>query len=350
MTTGSQCASRSAPARESSCPAQRRRRLRRLCAVTLAAVASLAAGVAGAQTAAWPSKPLKIVVTYPTGGTTDAAARQLAERLAPVLGQPVLVENRAGASGSIGMDAVAKSAPDGHTIAFAAISPVTLNPHVMKVPYDAMKDIAPLARVMFSPVYVLATPAFTGKTFDDAIAQARARPGRVNLATSGIATVGHLMLEAIRRRAQVDINHVPYKGGGQVLTDAVGGQFELLTSNPSPTLNAMIAQGKLRVLAVAAPSRLPALPDTPTLAELGYPGANLTSVFGLFAPAKTPPEVMKRLNAEINRIVQSRDMTERLEKLDNVVSTGTVEQFAAQVAAEFDANARIVREAGIRAE
>ena len=325
-------------------------RVRRSLLALPAAIGGAHALSAFAQTSTWPSRPVKIIVPYPTGGTTDAATRQIAERLSPLIGQPVLVENRAGASGNIGMDAVAKAAPDGHVLAFAAISPVTLNPHVMRVPYDPLKDIAPVARVMFSPVYLLATPAFTGKSFEDIIAQARARPGRLNLATSGIATVGHLMLEQIKRRAQVDINHVPYKGGSQVLTDAVGGQFELFTSNPSPALNAMIAQGKLRILAVAAPARLPALPDMPTLAELGHPAANITSVFGLFTTGRTPPEVIARMNALINQVVQSRDMQERLGRLDNVVSTGTVEQFAAQLAAEYESNARVVREAGIRAD
>jgi tripartite-type tricarboxylate transporter receptor subunit TctC len=203
---------------------------------------------------------------------------------------------------------------------------------------------------MYSPVYMLATSAFTGKDFNEAIAQAKARPGSVRLATSGIATVGHLMLEQIKLAAGVDIVHVPYKGGGQVVADAAGGQFELFTSNPSPGVNSLMAQGRLRVLAVTGPQRLATMPTVPTLLELGYPDANLTSQFGVFAPARTPEAVVKRLNAEINKAVAAPDLADRLAKLDNVPSTTGPEQFARTIRAEYDANARIVAKANIRAD
>jgi len=175
---------------------------------------------AAAQT--FPSKPVRIIVVYPTGGTSDAVTRLLAEKIAPALGQQVLVENRGGAGGAIGMDAMAKSAPDGHTLAFSAISPLTLLPHVGKVPYDPLKDVAAVASVMYSPVYLLATPAFSGRDFADLVAQAKAKPGSLRAGTSGIATLGHLMVEQLRL-AGVDLTHVPYRGGGQVITDAAGG-------------------------------------------------------------------------------------------------------------------------------
>ena len=298
----------------------------------------------------FPAKVLRLIVVYPPGGTSDAVARPLADKLSAQLGQQVIVENKGGAGGAIGMDALAKSAPDGHTLAFSAISPVTLLPHVSKVAYDPLKDIAPVASVMYSPVYMLATPAFAGKDFGEAVAQAKAKPGSVRLATSGIATVGHVMLEQIKLAAGVDIVHVPYKGGGQVVTDAAGGQFELFTSNPSPAVNGLIAQGRLRVLAVTGPQRLATMPGTPTLLELGYPDANLTSQFGIFAPARTPEAVLKRLNAEINKALAAPDMAERLVKLDNLPSPSSIEQFAKTVRAEYDANARIVARAHIRAD
>ena len=299
---------------------------------------------------AYPSKVIRLIVVYPPGGTSDAVARPLADKLIAQLGQQVIVENKGGAGGAIGMDAMAKSPPDGYTLAFAAISPVTLLPHVSKVPYDALKDIAPVASVMYSPVYMLATSAFTGATFPDAIAQAKAKPGSVRLATSGIATLGHLMLEQIKLKAGVDIVHVPYKGGGQVITDAAGGQFELFTSNPSPGVNTLLQQGRMRVLAVAAPQRLPAMPTIPTMTELGYPESNLTSQFGVFAPAKTPDAVIRRLNAEINKALGAPDLADRLVKLDNVPSPGSVEQFVKTVRGEYEANARIVAKAQIRAD
>ena len=310
----------------------------------LAAVLALPAA---AQT--FPSKPVRIIVVYPPGGTSDAVTRLLAEKLAATLGQQVLVENRGGAGGAIGMDAMAKSAPDGHTIAFSAISPVTLLPHVGKVPYDALKDIAPLASVMYSPVYLLATPSFAGKDFADVVAQSKAKPGSLRVGTSGIATLGHLMVEQLRI-AGLDLTHIPYKGGGQVITDAAGGQFELFTANPSPGVNTMLQQGKFRILAVAAPKRLPALPAIPTMTELGYPDSNYTSHFGFFAPSKAPEAVLKRLHAEINAALALPDVADRLVKLDNVVAPSSVEQFAQVVRREYEANAKIVAKAGIRSE
>ena len=297
----------------------------------------------------WPTRPVRIIVVYPPGGTSDAVTRLLAEKLAPALGQQVLVENRGGAGGAIGMDAMAKSVPDGHTLAFSAISPLTLLPHVGKVPYDPLKDVAAVASVMYSPVYLLATPAFAGRDFTDLVAQAKAKPGSLRAGTSGIATLGHLMVEQLRL-AGVELTHVPYRGGGQVITDAAGGQFELFTANPSPGVNALIQQGKFRILAVAAPRRLAALPAVPTMAELGYADSSYTSHFGVFAPGRTPQATLARLHAEINAALSSPEVAERLVKLDNVVAPLSAEQFAQVIRSEYEANARIVAKAGIRSE
>jgi tripartite-type tricarboxylate transporter receptor subunit TctC len=316
----------------------------RLALLVLAAALALPAA---AQT--FPSKPVRIIVVYPPGGTSDAVARLLAEKLAPVLGQQVVVENRGGAGGAIGMDAMAKSAPDGHTLAFSAISPLTLLPHIGKLPYDALKDVAPVASVMYAPVYLLATPAFAGRDFGELVALAKAKPGMLRVGTSGIATLGHLMVEQLRI-AGLDLVHVPYKGGGQVITDAAGGQFELFTANPSPGVNAMLQQGRFRILAVAAPRRLPALGAVPTLTELGYPDSNYSSHFGLFAPAKAPEAALRRLHDAINAALALPEVADRLTRLDNVVAAGTAEQFAQAIRREYDTNARVVAKAGIRSE
>ena len=322
--------------------------LARLACLLLAAAL---AWPAAAQTfpQSFPSRPIRIIVVYPPGGTSDAVTRLLAEKLTPALGQPVVVENRGGAGGAIGVEAMAKSAPDGHTLAFSAISPLTLLPHVGKVPYDPLTDIAAVASVMYSPVYLLATPAFTGKDFADLAAQAKAKPGALRAGTSGIATLGHLMVEQLRL-AGIGLTHVPYRGGGQVITDAAGGQFELFTANPSPGVNALIQQGKFRILAVAAPRRLAALPAVPTMIELGYPASNYTSHFGIFAPRRTPETVLKRLHADINAALASPEVIERLMKLDNVVAATSTEQFSQVIRREYEANARIVAKAGIRSE
>jgi tripartite-type tricarboxylate transporter receptor subunit TctC len=298
----------------------------------------------------WPSKPIHLIVAYPSGGVSDVVARALADKLSAQMNTPVVVENRAGASGSIGVDAVAKAAPDGYTLGFAAVSPLTLSPHLGKSPFDAVKDIAPVASVMYSPVLLLATPASDSKDLKDLVATARARPGAVRWATSGQASLGNIMLEQFKAGARVDITHIPYKGGGQQITDALGGQFEVLSVNTSPTLVQYMKTGKLRALAVGAPARLEALPSVPTLAELGYPAANMTSLFGVFAPAAVPQPVLDRLNAEINRALAQPDLRARLLASDNVPTGGSRAEFAKLIAAESDNNARIIKAAGIKAE
>ena len=232
----------------------------------------------------WPAKPLKIIVAYPPGGTSDQVARALAERLAARLGVAVTVDNKAGASGTLGVNAVAKAPADGYTLAFSAISPLTLSPHLGKSLFDPLQDLAPVANVMYSPVLILATPASQDADFKALLATARARPGALRWATSGQASLGHVVLEQIRDLARVDITHIPYKGGGPQITDALGGQFEVLSVNASAAVLQHIRSGKLRALAVGAPRRLDSLPGVPTLAELGQPAANLSSFFGLLAP------------------------------------------------------------------
>jgi tripartite-type tricarboxylate transporter receptor subunit TctC len=305
---------------------------------------------ARAQAQHWPNKAIKIIVPYPTAGVSDTIVRMLAERLTVVLGQPVIIENRAGAGATLGMDMVARAAPDGYTLGFAAISPLTLNPHVMKVPYDSLKDFAPVGSAMYSPIYLLATPKFKGKTFDDVIAMSRANPGSLTVATSGYGTVGHIMLEQLNKKAGITLTHVPYKGGAQISTDALGGQFDLMFANPYANLNAMIEQGKLNPLAVGSPNRLANLPQMRTFAELGFPEVNLTSLFGFFAPGGTPLEIINQLNTEINKVLNEPDTQARVKKVENLVITSTPAAFAAIIKQEFAANARIVKEADIKAE
>ncbi|MEO8023505.1 tripartite tricarboxylate transporter substrate binding protein [Polaromonas sp.] len=299
---------------------------------------------------AWPARPIRIVVAYPPGGISDNIARALADRLAQQLATPVLVENRAGAGGSIGMDLVAKAAPDGYTLGFSSISPLALNPHLGKLPYDPAKDITPVASVMYSPVVLLATPAFEGKDFKDMLALAKARPGSVRWATSGLATVGHIVLEQVQQGTKLAFTHVPYKGGGQQLTDALGGQFEVLSTNLSAAVMPHIKSGKLRPLAVGAPARVDTLPQVPTFAELGLPPANLSSLFGVFAPGQIPEAVLLRLNNEINLALQTPELRQRLLGADNLPTAGSAAAFARQIAQESDSNARIIKAAHIKAD
>jgi len=298
----------------------------------------------------YPSKPIRMIVAYPTGGISDAVARALGEKLSLQMGTSVVVENKAGAGGSIGIDAVAKAAPDGYTLGFASTSPLTLNPHVGRVNYDPQHDVAPVMSVMYSPVLVVATPSFTGKTFQDVIAQSKAKPGSVRWATSGLGTVGHVMLEQIKAKSKADITLIPYKGAGQQMNDALGGQFEVMSTNASPMLTQHMQAGRLRAIAVGAPKRLEALPNVPTFDELGYPKANLTSTFGIFAPGKTPAAIVNRLNAELNKALAEPEVRERLLRGGEVPTGGTAAQFSAAIRTESAENARIVKEAGIKAD
>ena len=314
-------------------------------------LASLALGAAlplGAQAQTWPAKPIRIIVAYPAGGVSDVVARALGDKLSERLGTPVVVENKAGAGGTIGMDAVAKAAPDGYTLGFSAISPLVLNPHLGTPPYDATRDIVPVASVMYSPVLLLGTQAAKERDFRSLLATAKAQPGQVRWATSGLASLGHIMLEHIMQGSGVQITHVPYKGGGQQLNDALSGQFEVLSTNAGPAVMQQIKAGKLHPLAVGAPARLTTLPNVPTLGELGLPAANLNSVFGMFAPAGVPAAVLERLNAEINRALALPDIQARLEASDNVPTGGSADAFRRQAAAESQSNARIIRAANIR--
>jgi tripartite-type tricarboxylate transporter receptor subunit TctC len=310
----------------------------------------LAGATLTAAAQAWPAKPVKLIVAYPPGGISDTVARTLADKLAPALGVPVLIDNKAGASGAIGIDAVAKSAPDGYTFGFAAVSPLTLSPHLGKVPYDAKKDVVPVASVMYSPVLLVATPATDAKDFKSLLDAARAKPGTIRWSTSGPASLGHIMLEQLKAAARVDITHIPYKGGSQMITDALGGQFEILSINSSPAIVQQVKAGKLRALAVGAPARMDSLPQVPTLAELGFPAANMTSTFGIFAPAGTPSAIVERFNAELNKVLALPDVRAKLVGADNVPTGGTPAAFAIQMAQESENNARIVRQANIKAE
>ena len=320
-------------------------RRRAVCGLAACALAPLTA-----RAQAWPAKPIKITVAYPPGGVADAMARLLADKLAPVLGQSVLVDNKAGASGSIGMDAVAKAAPDGYSFGFSAISPLVLNPHLGKSPFDAARDIAPVASVIASPVLLLGTSALAAKDFKELVAAAKARPGALRWATSGPASLGHIVLEQVKAGAGVDITHIPYKGGGQQINDALGGQFEVLSVNAGPAVLGHLKAGKLKALAVGSPARLEQLPQVPTLAELGLPAANLASVFGLFAPAGTPAAAIERLNAEVNKLLKDKDVLQKIDAADNVPTGGSAADFAKFIAGESSSNARIIKAAGIKGE
>jgi tripartite-type tricarboxylate transporter receptor subunit TctC len=302
----------------------------------------------GSASSAWPSKPVRLIVPYPAGGVNDVVARMFGDALTPVFGQPVVVENKPGAGGTLGMAELAKS-NDQHSFAFAAISPLTLNPYLMKVAYDPLNDIQAVASVMYAPVYVMATTAFKGKNMADVLAQAKTSKG-VSVATSGYGTLAHIMVEQLIRATGGHFVHVPYKGGSQLITDAAGAQFDLLLANPYAPINALIEQGKLRVLATTGPQRMASFKHIPTLGELGFNKANQTSLFGFYAPKNTDMAVVQRFNTEVNRILLGKDMHQRLGKLDNIPTASTPEAFGTVIRKDYALNGMVIEQAGIKAQ
>jgi len=315
-----------------------------------AALGSMAAPL-WAQSPTWPGgKPIKLIVAYPPGGVSDVVARALAEQLSPRLGVAVVVDNRAGAGGSLAVNLVAKSSADGYSFVFTALSPLTLSPHLGHLPYDALKDLAPVASVMYSPVLIAATPAFAQGDFKALIQRAKQQPDTVRWATSGSGSLGHLMLENIRSTAQVRITHVPYKGGGQQITDALSGQFEILSTNASGVTLQHIKEGRLRALAVGAAARLDALPGVPTLGELGFSSANFSSHFGIFAPAGVPAAITEKFNTQVNAVLALPALRERLLAAECVAAPSSVADFVKLVSQEHRNMGAIVREAKIQAD
>ncbi|WP_431258302.1 Bug family tripartite tricarboxylate transporter substrate binding protein [Roseateles chitinivorans] len=323
----------------------RRRAL--LHAVACAAVPGLAP-LAQAQTGntpiandAWPARPIHLIVAYPPGGVSDETARALAQYMSTRLKVAVIVENRAGAGGLTALESLSRAAPDGHTLAYCAISPLVFIPPSTASAAVPTPDVAPVVSIMDTPVLVLAHPTFKPKDFAAMIAAARRAPGRLRWATSGHATVGHMVLAQVRAVARVDIIHVPYKGGGQQLTDAIGGQFELLSSNVASQQLQFVRQGKLKALAIGSPVRLPVLPEVPTLAELGFPDANLVSTFGLFAPRGVPEDRLRLINAVINEALRLPEIRSKILDVSNLPTGGSAADFAARIAKERDRALRV---------
>lgn len=292
-------------------------------------------------------QPLKILVAYPPGGASDTTARLLAERLAPILHRPVVVENRAGADGIIAMDAIAKAPKDGSVMCFVSISPFAITAHLRKLPFES-RDVMPLVPVMYSPALVLATSATQAKTLPEVLDQAKKKPGSIKWGNSGNVSLGALILEQIKAVSGADILLVPYKGGAQQIMDALSGQFELMAINAAPSVLEHVKEGKLRVLAVTGPRRIASLSQVPTLAELGFTEANMTSHFGLFLPGGVPSSITVQLNAAVNKVMTEKEFKARVISMGNELTGGTADDLANKIDTESRANARIIQRAGLK--
>ena len=321
------------------------RKLAAVAATLLIAVAVTAPAAAQG----FPSRPLKIVATFEPGGASDILARLLAPRLAESLGQPVLVENRPGAGGNTGTDYVAKSAPDGHTLVMGYIGTHAVNPTLYpKIPFDAVRDFAPVAFVASIPSALVVHPSVPAKSVPELVALAKSRPGALNYGSGGSGTAPHLGAELFKLMAGVDLVHVPYKGSGPAVTDLLSGQLSLMFNTMIQTIP-HVQSGKLRALAVTSARRSAALPELPTVAEAGLPGYAMVGWFGVLAPAGTPKEAVARLNGDILKALALPDVKERLAKLGSEpTDIRTPEQFGDYIKAEIAKWARVVKAAGMR--
>ena len=308
---------------------------------------SLWIGIAGAQ--GFPSKPVRIIVAFPPGGGTDIVARLLGARLTETWGQPVVVENRAGASGTIGTELAARADPDGHTLFMATMGNMTANQHLYKMAIDPLAAFAPVTKVVDVHFVFYANPSLPAANVRELIELAKQRPGAIAYSSSGPGGAPHLAMELFKRQAGIDLLHVPYKGSSPSISDLIGGRVMLTMDSLLQSLPHVKA-GRLKALAVLGPKRTALLPDVPTIAESGLPGYALTNWFGLLAPAATPREVVSRIHADSVKALKEPEINRKIADLGADVVGNTPEEFGAALRAESAQWAEIIKTANIRAE
>jgi tripartite-type tricarboxylate transporter receptor subunit TctC len=315
--------------------------------VVLLPIASLAAGASPAQD--YPSRPVRIVVPFSPGGSTDTLARIVGQKLTERSGQPVIVENRAGAGGHIGAEQVARSAPDGYTLLLGGVPHAISASLYSKLAYDLARDLTAIAEVASFPSAIVLHPSLPAHSVKELIALARARPGQLSFGSAGIGSPNHLALELFQTMAGVGMVHVPYKGSGQLVGDLLAGQVQL-ASMGLPVAVPHVQSGKLRAIAVTGAARSPLLPEVPTVSEAGLPGFEVTSWYGVFGPAGLPADVVVKLNSEIGSAVTSPDVKERLAELGAEPSVKSPDQFGRYVREEIKKWAKVVKDSGAKAE
>ena len=311
----------------------------------------LAFGCGTASAEPYPSKSIRLIVPYAAGGAADITARVIGQKLTERLGVPVIVDNRGGANGSIGTDAVARAAPDGYTLLLVASGPIVVNPHLYpKIPYDPVRDLAPVTQIT-SYQYALIVPASSPvKNLPDLVQLAKANPGKYSYGSTGIGGGGHLAGELLANMTGTQLTHVPYKGSALALSDLLGGQLSF-TFDTVVTTVPQINAGKVRGFAVSGPKRAASLPQLPTMAELGYKGFDITQFQGLFAPAKTDPAIIKRLRDEIVQALKSPDVVQRLvTDGGNDLVGNTPEEFGRQIKSDFALYGKLIKDANVKAE
>lgn len=316
--------------------------------ILAAALLAVFAGAAGAQT--YPNKPIRIVVPYAAGGTSDILARQIGPKLTDAWGQPVVVENKPGANGNVGADFVAKSAPDGYTLLLTDLGGLVISASVYpKLPFNPAKDFSPVVMVSYSPHVLAVNPDVQVKDVKELVAMAKAHPGKLNFAISGIGGAPHLAGIEFAQRLGLDWTYIPYKGGADAITGVVGRQAHVLFNGMLATWP-HVTGGRLRALAISAAQRVPSAPETPTVAEQGLPGFETGSYQGVIGPAGIPRETVAKLNAELVKVLNTAEMKERFAKQGTEVRTGTPESLGSWMTSEQAKWAKVVKESGAKFE
>ena len=310
---------------------------------------AFAAGMISTLAQTWPTHPIRLVVNFPPGGAADLLARLIGQSLGETLGQPVVIENKGGANGNLGGEAVARSAPDGYSLLMSSGSMVAINPHLYaSMPFDPAKDLIPVASVARVPFYLVVRAENPVQDFKAFIADLRANPGKRNFGSPGIGSSPHLAAELLKKMTGTDAVHVPYRGAAPALNDLLAGQLDFLF-DPGIAIEHVKA-GKLRAIAIGSPQRSPQLPDVPTLAELGLAGFDADAIFGVYAPAGTPRDIVARLNTEINRALATVALKERIMAVGNIPAAMSPDEFGERAREDSKRFGAIIRERGIRAD
>lgn len=318
-------------------------------ALSIAAATLLALSSATVAAQSYPARPIRLIVPFPPGGSTDLVARVVGQKMGESWGRQVVIDNRPGANGMIGSDIVAKATPDGYSLVLGTIGPMAINASLYKMPYDILRDLAPITYTANIANVLVVHPGIAAKDVRGLVELARNRPGQLTFGSSGTGGAPHMAVELFKLLAKVNVTHVPYKGGGPAMADLVSGQISGSFAS-MPSAIGFIKSGKLRALGVSASKRSPALPDVPTVAEGGVTGFSVLDWQGLFTTAKTPPEIVNKLNTEAVRILALPDVVERLGAAGVEIQTATPKAWGDFVASEISKWGKVVKEAGVKAE